>query len=42
MVTKYQKARREIDLFSKKRQNYESDAKDEMDPNQTNNHKNLL
>ena len=33
MATRYQKTKRKISLFDEKEENYESDIKDEMDPN---------
>ena len=42
MAVRCQKARRGICLSSKEDENYESDIKDEIDPNQVSNNQNLL
>ena len=42
MAAKCQKARRGISLSSEREENYKSDTKDETDPDQAGNDKNLL
>ena len=42
MAARRQKARKKISLSNKKEKNYESDSKDETDPDQVGNDKNLL
>ena len=36
LAVKYQRPKRGIRLFSEKKEDYESDTKDKMDPNQAN------
>lgn len=42
MMTKRQKAKKGINLSSKKKEKYESDIRDKTDSNQADNDKNLL
>ncbi len=42
MAAKHQKARRGISLSSEEEKNYESDTKDETDPDEADNNENLL
>ena len=42
MATKYRRAKKEISLSSEEEENYESDIRDERDPDQANNDENPL